>query len=201
VSSSTSIAQAKPTTTIVLFGDSIIAGYGLAEQETLAVQLEAYLESTQHDIKVINAGVSGDTTSAGLTRIAWTLQRTKPDIVLLALGANDVLRGLPPATTAQNLDAMLEILQNNDIKVILSRVDAPANLGKTYAQELKTAYETLATSYEVPLYPFLLQDIFNQPKLMLPDGIHPSAAGIKAITKPLGNYIIEYMAKKIEPMP
>lgn len=177
----------------MLFGDSIIAGYGLAEKESLSVTLEGYLKHNKHDVKVINAGVSGDTTSAGLTRLPWSLKRNTPDIVVLALGGNDVLRGLAPATTRQNLDAMLKILQSSNIKVIFSRVQAPNNLGEAYQQELNAAYTELAALYNVPLYPFLLQAIFTTPELMLPDGIHPSAAGVQAITKPLGGFLIEFM--------
>jgi len=189
-------AHAKHPTTILLFGDSIIAGYGLAEKESLAVQLEEYLTDNKRDVKVINAGVSGDTTSAGLTRLAWSLKRNSPDIVFLALGANDVLRGLTPTITRQNLDAMLKILQANKVRVILSKVEAPASLGEDYMKEVALAYESLAKEYDVPLYPFLLQSVFNKPALMLPDGIHPSAAGVKTITQPLGDYLIKFMKTK-----
>lgn len=177
----------------MLFGDSIVAGYGLAESDSLAVQLEKYLTSNKHEVRVVNAGVSGDTTAAGLARLAWSLKRNQPDIVFLALGGNDVLRGVPPATTRQNLDAMLKILQEHDVKVIFSKVQAPANLGQAYVKQLDNVYEELATHYKVPLYPFLLLDLFNNPQLMQSDGIHPSAAGIKQITKSLGDYIIRFM--------
>lgn len=200
----TTESSTQNTTTLVLFGDSIIAGYGLPESDSLSVQLESYLTDNKHksnhkplhkpNIKVINAGVSGDTTSSGLNRLSWTLKRTSPDIVFLALGGNDVLRGLAPAITRKNLDAMLKILQEKNVQVLFSRVPAPTNLGEEYMKELNAAYEELATLYDVPLYPFLLQDIFTTPELMLPDGIHPSAAGIKAITPPLGDSILKFLS-------
>jgi len=180
----------------MLFGDSIIAGYGLDESDSLAVKLASSINKQQPRVKVINAGVSGETTSAGLSRLAWSLKRNSPDIVLLALGGNDVLRGLNPATTRNNLDAMLKILQAQDVQVIFSKVQAPANLGQEYIKQLDAVYTELAQKYDVPLYPFLLQDVFSKPHFMQRDGIHPNAAGVNIIAKSLGDYIIEFMADK-----
>ena len=142
---------------------------------------------------MINSGVSGDTTSAGLSRLAWTLKRNQPDVVLLALGGNDVLRGINPESTRKNLDAMLQILQDSNVAVIFSRVQAPSSLGQDYMDSLDQAYTELAAKYEVPLYPFLLEDVFTNPEFMQADGIHPSPAGVKVIANGLGQYMVNFL--------
>lgn len=187
-------AHAQSPHTLLLFGDSIIAGYGLSEDDTLTAQLQAYLDQKKLNVNIVNGGVSGDTTSAGVSRLPWTLKRHKPDIVFLALGGNDVLRGLPPSMAKQNLEIMLKTLQDNGVQVILSEVLAPANLGQEYSQELSNAFKDLAKRFNVPLYPFLLEDIFATPELMLRDGIHPSAAGVKAMTQRLGDYLLRMLS-------
>ncbi|MEC8010795.1 MAG: arylesterase [Pseudomonadota bacterium] len=182
-------------TKILLFGDSIIAGYGLAENDSIAVQLEKYMKDHQKNVKIVNAGVSGDTTSAGRSRLAWTLKRNKPDLVFLALGGNDVLRGFQPSMTKDNLDAMLSTLQESNTPVILSKVQPPTSLGEDYMMQLKESYESLAQNYKVPLYPFLLEPIFTTPEYMQKDGIHPSAAGVLHIVPALGDFMIENLEK------
>ena len=191
--SSLSHAQAKPATSILLFGDSIIAGYGLKEEDALDIQLEKFFAKNGQAVTVENAGVSGDTTNSGLSRLEWAIKRSAPDIVFLALGGNDVLRGIPPTFTRKNLDAMLAILQKRNINVVFSRVQAPSNLGANYSVALNNAYEELAKTYNVPLYPFLLEGTFNKPALMLKDGIHPNAQGVKIISQELGRYLLDYI--------
>lgn len=182
---------AKDTTTILLFGDSIIAGYGLKAKDALPSQLERVLQEEGTKVSVINGGVSGDTTAAGRNRLAWTLDKYKPDLVFLALGGNDVLRGITPNITRENLDAMLSELKKRHIPVILSAVEAPANLGIEYHSAFKKIYEGLADKYDAPLYPFLLHKTFGKPTLMQLDGIHPNEVGAKLIAKDLAQYLMK----------
>lgn len=178
-------AEAKATRTILVFGDSIVAGYGLSEEDALPAQLQAILREKDASITVINGGVSGDTTSGGRGRLNWTLDKHQPDLVILALGGNDVLRGTRPSATKQNIEAMLELLDQRGIKTILSAVEAPANLGPLYRRQFNALYEDAADAYDIPLYPFLLRDTYGQQALMLPDGIHPNAKGAALIARNL----------------
>jgi len=193
---SISHANDKTATTILLFGDSIIAGYGLSKEDSLSVRVEKSLKESGYDVDVINGGVSGDTTSSGRSRLEWTLQKYKPDIVLLALGGNDVLRGFLPDITKQNLDAMLAILKKHNVKVILSEVQAPLNLGLEYKQEFDVIYSNLAKKYNVPLHPFLLENTFGKKIFMQGDQVHPNAEGINIIAKDLSRYLEVYIKNK-----
>ncbi|MCD6034651.1 MAG: Lipolytic protein family [Rickettsiales bacterium] len=179
-------AQAKTSTSVLLFGDSITAGYGLAAQDSLPVQLENFFREKGHNIRVINGGVSGDTTTSGRSRFEWTLKKYNPDMVVIALGGNDVLRGFSPEITYENLDAMLAVAKEKKIPVILSSVTAPANLGIEYRESFNKIYPDLAKKYTVPLYPFLLEETFGSKALMQSDGIHPTPEGSKMIAKNLG---------------
>lgn len=186
-------ANAKTATSILLFGDSIIAGYGLSEEDALFTKLEQKLKSEGHDVLVINGGVSGDTTTSGLTRLEWTLNKHNPDIVLLALGGNDVLRGASPEIARNNLDEMLTILSIQDVGIILSEVQAPLNYGMQYKRAFDAMYSDLADEYSVPLYPFLLKNTFGKKDLMQSDQIHPNANGINLIAEELSEYFDEYL--------
>lgn len=182
-------ANAKDTTRILLFGDSIIAGYGVQASEALPVQLEKLLNKDGGNFTVVNGGVSGDTTTAGRSRLAWMLGKSKPDLVLVALGGNDVLRGIPPQVTKENITAMLEMLKQKNINTILSAVEATPSLGAEYKKEFDAIYPDVAKNYNVPLYPFLLTHTYNNKELMQPDGIHPNAKGAEAIAIELANFI------------
>ena len=182
--------SAKDKTILLLFGDSIIAGYGLEAEESLPAQLQAILEK-DHAVQVINGGVSGDTTGAGRGRLAWTLNKHHPDIVLLALGGNDVLRGIPPRITRENIAAMLALLKEREITTVLSAVWAPDNLGEAYREQFNAIYPKAADQYGVPLYPFLLSKTFGNKDLMQSDGIHPNAEGAKLIAHDLAEYFKE----------
>ncbi len=176
--------------TILVFGDSLVAGYGLKKTEALPAQLQANLQQYGIHATVINGGVSGDTTAGGRNRLAWTLKKYNPDIVILALGANDMLRGLPPATTRENLDAMLqELSSDQNRRIILSAVVVPDNLGPSYRDEFNRIYPDLAQKYNAALYPFLLEGIYGRADLMLPDGAHPSARGAEAMAEALSQYL------------
>ncbi len=186
-----SSAESKQIKSILLFGDSIVAGYGVIAENSLPVKLEEYFRKQDRDIKVINGGVSGDTTSGGNSRLAWTLKQHKPDMVILALGGNDMLRGISPDIVRKNLDAMLSTAKKANIPVILSAVKSPFNLGTDYSGRFNEIYPELADKYDVELYPFFLENIYNKKEFMQPDGIHPNANGVDEIVKGLGAYIDE----------
>lgn len=154
------------------------------------MQMELLLKEKYPDARVVNGGVSGDTTAGGRSRLEWTLDKHRPGLVILALGGNDVLRGIPPAVTRDNLTAMLEVLKQRNIPTILSAVQAPQSHGAAYGQQLDAAYKGLAERYAVPLYPFLLADVFGQTGMMQQDGIHPNAQGAGRIAKRLAEYVI-----------
>ncbi|MGH6946020.1 MAG: arylesterase [Kiloniellales bacterium] len=169
---------------LLAFGDSLIHGYGLAAADTLPAQLEMALQEAGYVIEVLNGGNSGDTTASGLARLDWSLAE-QPDLVLLALGANDGLRGLEPVATAANLDAMLTELEQRGIPVLLAGMLAPRNLGADYAAEFDNLYPRLAEKHAVALYPFLLEGVALDPALNQADGIHPNAKGVTAIVEGL----------------
>ncbi len=176
-------AQAEPLR-LMAFGDSLTAGYGLADDESFTVQLERALIGQGFDIEVINAGVSGDTTSSGLDRLEWALG-DNPDFVMLELGANDGLRAIDPALTRANLDKMLSILTDRGLPTLLTGMYAPPNLGKEYGEAFNTIYPDLAAQYDVPLYPFFLDGVATVAELNQADGIHPNAQGVAVIVERL----------------
>lgn len=165
---------------LLVLGDSLTAGYGLSAEEAFPAQLEKALRRAGHKITVINAGVSGDTSAGGLARLEWALADA-PDFVLIELGGNDALRGLPPAETSANLDAILERLSSAGIPVILAGMQAPRNLGEQYTAEFDQLYPRLARKYKVRFYPFFLEGVALDPALNQHDGIHPNAAGVGVI--------------------
>ncbi|HEY9092451.1 arylesterase [Parasphingorhabdus sp.] len=179
-------------TLILAYGDSLYAGYGLAPDEGFVPELQKALIDAGHDVMVHNAGVSGDTTAAGLRRMDFVLDSLprKPDLVMLGLGGNDLLRGLKPAETRSNLEAMVKKLTERDIPVILTGMLAPPNMGKEFVEEFNIIYPALALEYDVTLYPFFMNGVVGRTDLILPDGIHPNAKGI--------DVIVEKMAPSVE---
>ncbi len=165
---------------IVGFGDSLMAGYGLNPGEGFTEKLQAALKANGHDVVIANAGVSGDTTSGGLSRLDWSVP-DGTELVILELGANDMLRGVAPDITEKNLDAMLARLKARGIPVLLAGMMAAPNLGPDYQAAFDSIYPRLAEKYGVPLYPFFLDGVAAQSSLQLPDGMHPNAAGIDAM--------------------
>lgn len=174
-------AEQKPKT-LVLFGDSLMAGYGLAHENGFAPKLEAALKEVGYNVRVINSSVSGDTTAAGLARLDWALVE-KPDAVLLELGANDALRGMEPSQTRENLAEILEKLRGMDVDVLLAGMMAPPNMGAAYGDEFNSIYPDLASRYQVDLYPFFLEGVAAEPALNQDDGMHPNADGVEVIVK------------------
>jgi len=170
---------------VLAFGDSLTAGYQLKPAESFPAQLQVALTKAGRDVTVKNAGVSGDTTSAGRARLNWVLAglKAKPDLVILELGANDMLRGQDPATAKANLDAMLADLGKRGIPVILAGMRASPNLGATYVKQFDAMYGALAAKHQARLYPFFLDGVAATPKLQLADGMHPNAAGVAVIVK------------------
>lgn len=167
---------------IVGFGDSLMAGYSLGPGEGFPEKLEAALRARGHDVVITNAGVSGDTTSGGLSRLDWSI----PDgtqLVILELGANDMLRGIDPQMVEDNLDKMLARLKERKIPVLLAGMVAAPNLGHAYGEAFGTLYPRLAKKYEVPFYPFFLDGVAGNPALQLEDKMHPNAKGIDVIVE------------------
>jgi acyl-CoA thioesterase-1 len=174
-----SAASAAPVR-ILMLGDSITAGFGLPPEEALPVRLQARLKADGVAATVVNGGVSGDTTAGGRARLAWALG-DKPNYVLVALGANDALRGLDPGEAYANLDAILAQLAAARVKALLVGMRAPANWGREYETAFDAIYPRLATKWHVPLYPFLLAGVALDPKLNQDDGLHPNPAGVAVI--------------------
>ncbi len=184
-------ANAQETSTLLLFGDSLVAGYGVEHADSLPSQLEEALQEKGWDVKVINGGVSGDTTAGGRSRLAWMLKKHQPDQVLLALGGNDILRGVPPKVTRENIFAMLEILQEGEYDTVLSAVRAPRSAGESYQKEFDAIYPDAASHFDISLYPFFLEDTYGKADLMQPDGIHPNAKGAQIIATKLAEFLLK----------
>ena len=168
---------------ILAFGDSLTAGYELPAGQSFADQLEAALKAKGYDVTVIQGGVSGDTSSGGKARLDWVMGGAKADHVIVELGANDALRGVDPAQTEANLDAILTNLQAKQAKVLLAGMLAPPNLGADYGTKFNGLYPALAKKHHVPLYPFFLDGVANHPDLTLSDGMHPTVQGVGVMVK------------------
>jgi acyl-CoA thioesterase-1 len=167
---------------IVVLGDSLAAGFQLKASEAFPAQLERALKARGHRVEIINAGVSGDTTAAGLERLPWSV----PDgthAVIVELGANDALRGLDPAEAKANLDEIIASAKANGAEVLLAGMLAPRNLGEDYARRFDAIYPALASKHGVPLYPFFLDGVALDAKLNLSDGMHPNAKGVAEIVR------------------
>jgi acyl-CoA thioesterase-1 len=174
-------AHAEPVK-LVAFGDSLFAGYGLPAQSAFPARLQAALRAKGHDVTVINAGVSGDTTAGGLARFDWAVP-PETDAVLLELGANDALRGIDPKVTRRNLSAILDRLAARQLPVLVIGMRSPANWGKAYAKAFDAIFPDLAKRYGHGLYPFFLDGVALDKALNQPDGLHPNAAGVAVIVK------------------
>lgn len=177
------VAVSGPKRLVLAFGDSLYAGYGLNRGQSLPDAIERQLRAKGVDATLFNAGVSGDTTAGGRRRLAYTLDRLdrKPDLVLLGLGGNDVLRQIDPADTRANMQAMLVELDRRGIPVVMTGMLAPPNLGPDYANRFNTVWPTLARAHGAVLDPFILQGVIGNRALMLPDGVHPNARGVARI--------------------
>ncbi|MGX7951672.1 arylesterase [Tsuneonella sp. HG249] len=173
-----------PEVRVLAFGDSLFAGYGLADPElSYPSRLEAALREDGRNVRIANAGVSGDTTAAGRQRLAFTLdsQPAKPDLVILELGGNDLLRGLPPEQTRANLTAMLDELKKRGIPAVLMGLRAPPNYGAKWQAQFDAIFPELGDRYGAKLVPFVTEAVFTDPSLLQADRVHPTAQGVEVL--------------------
>ncbi len=183
---------------LLAFGDSLTAGYGLPVEDGFVAQLERAINAAGVDAVVLDAGVSGDTTAGGRSRIAWALG-DKPTHALIALGANDALRGLPPEAAKANLAAILEATAAAGVPVLLAGMRAPRNWGDDYVEQFDAIYPALAAEMSAPLYPFFLEGVALDPALNQADGIHPNAAGVEAIVAGLLPSVLHLLQQEPRP--
>lgn len=179
---------------LLAFGDSLTAGYNLPPDAAFPVQLEKALKAKGLDVSVINAGVSGDTSAAALSRVDWALA-DKPTHALVELGANDMLRGLSPEKAEANIDAIIVKLQQAGVKVMLAGMLAAPNLGADYGRRFDGMYARLAAKHHVPLYPFFLDGVAANPKLVLGDGMHPNREGVAVIVTHILPQILGFLGQ------
>jgi len=174
---------------LMAFGDSLVHGFGLPVRDSFPSQLQAALREHGWKVEVLNAGNSGDTTAAGLARLDWALA-DHPQAAIVVFGANDGLRGLDPAETRANLDAILKRLAEAKVPALLAGMYAPRNLGKTYIEAFDSLYPALAATHDVVFYPFFLEGVVARPAFNQADGLHPNAEGVA--------YIVREMLPKVE---
>jgi acyl-CoA thioesterase-1 len=179
---------------IVTLGDSLTAGLGLPQDAAFPAVLERALEERGHDVEVLNAGVSGDTSSGGLERLDWSVP-DDADGVILELGANDMLRGLDPAITRRNIDTIVERLKNRGIPVLLTGMYASRNLGPDYVRTFDSIYPEIAKKHDLVLYPFFLDGVAGERSLNQPDGLHPTAQGVKRIVERILPAVETFLAR------
>ncbi|MBG6174713.1 acyl-CoA thioesterase-1 [Labrenzia sp. EL_208] len=179
---------------LVVLGDSLSAGYQLAPQDGFPEQLQKALDARGLSVEVVNAGVSGDTTSGGLSRLDWSVG-TDADAVIVELGANDALRGIQPDITRNNLKEITRRLRDRGIEVLLAGMLAPRNLGPEYAEAFDPIYSDLAQAHDALLYPFFLEGVALNPNLNLSDGMHPNADGVAIIVENILPKVEELLAK------
>lgn len=180
---------------IVILGDSLSAAYGMEISQSWPSLLQQRLNENGYSHRVFNSSIAGDTTQGGAARLPRLLDNNQPDVVILELGGNDGLRGLPIEVTGQNLSDMIEQSRSAGAEVILAEMRIPPNYGRTYTEKFNALYTTLADKYEISLMPFLLNDIALEPGLMLADGIHPSAEAQPIILDKVWTQLEPFLAK------
>ena len=193
------VAKAQ-TLTIAALGDSLTQGYGLPEEDGFVPQMQAWLQAQGADVRLINAGVSGDTTAGGLSRVAWTLT-PDVDVMIVALGGNDFLRGIDPATSRANLSGILEAAQAQAVPVLLVGIEATGNYGPEYRADFNAMYPDLATEFDTGLYPDFFAGLrvggemaAARATYLQDDGIHPNAEGVAMIVAAMGPAVLELVA-------
>ena len=187
-------AEAGERPAVLALGDSLTAGYGLPLDKAFPAQLEAALREHGVDAKVINGGVSGDTSAGGLARLDWLLGE-KPDLVIVELGANDGMRGLDPDLTRDNLDRIITRIRETGARVLLAGMVAPPNLGTEYGKKLNALYPALAKKHGTTFYPFFLEGVAMDPALNQQDGIHPTGMGVAVIVGKMLPAVIDSLAE------
>ena len=182
--------DATPKKTILFFGNSLTAGYGIDPEESFAGRIQTRLDSLQKEYRAINGGLSGETTAGGLSRLDWFLEE-EPYLFVLELGGNDGLRGIPLSETKKNLLAIVDKVRAKypNTKIILAGMQIPPNMGQEYTEEFKAIYPAVAKEKNIELIPFLLEGVAGDPDLNLPDGIHPTAEGHRLVMETLWPYI------------
>jgi acyl-CoA thioesterase I len=192
------IAAAAEPLTIAALGDSLTQGYGLPTEDGFVPQMEAWLQAQGADVVLINAGVSGDTTAGGLSRVGWTLT-PDVDLLIVALGGNDMLRGIDPALTRQNLDGILQAATQAGVRVLLVGMEAPGNFGPEYKAEFDAIYPELAKIHETALFPNFFGGLLDGDRAaamqvyMQSDNIHPNAEGVGQIVAAMGPVLLDFM--------
>lgn len=193
-------AQAEPVE-IVALGDSLTAGYGLMDAEGFVPKMRAWLDAQGLEVRLVNAGVSGDTTAGGLSRVAWSLNPST-DALIVALGGNDLLRGLDPAVSRANLEGILKLAQENDLEVLLVGMEAPGNYGPDYKAAFDAMYPELAGAYDALYFPRFFEGLYSVGdtpaelrRMMQADGIHPNAQGVDLIVAAMGPAVAELVAR------
>jgi acyl-CoA thioesterase I len=181
--------------TIVAVGDSLTAGYGVSQLEAYPYQLERKLREAGYHWEVVNAGISGETSSGTLSRVDWIL-KLKPDIVILETGANDGLRGVHPDVTQKNLEQIVAKLEEKNVLVVLAGMQALKNMGGPYRKEFAAMYPSVAQKHGLILMPFFLEQVGGEPDLNLGDGIHPNAKGYQIITENIYPFVVQAIDKK-----
>jgi acyl-CoA thioesterase-1 len=176
---------------IIFFGNSLTAGYGVEAEEAFPGLIQKRLDSLDYDYNVINAGVSGETTASGLSRVEWVVKRQPVEIFVLELGGNDGLRGIKPEETNKNLRAIIDKVRgiHPDVKILLAGMMVPPNMGQAYAEEFQKVFPEIAKDKEVSFIPFLLKGVGGEADLNLPDGIHPTPEGHKLVTETVWEYL------------
>ena len=182
------------TPVIVAFGDSLTAGFGLQNSDSFPAQLEKALKARGQEVKVVNAGVSGDTAAAGLARLDWALPDDASGVII-ELGANDALQGLDPAATKATLEKMITEIKGRGLPILLAGMEAPRNLGKEYVEQFRALYADLAARYDLILYPFFLDGVALDDNYLMGDGLHPNAAGVARIVEGILPKVEELLAK------
>lgn len=180
--------------TLVAFGDSLTAGYLLPPSAAFPAQLQMALAAKGYKTEIINAGVSGDTTSGGLERIEWTLQ-SPADGVIVELGANDALRGIDPKMPRENLDKLLAVLKSKSLEILIAGMRAPQNWGPEYALSFDAIFPELAAKHAVQLYPFFLEGVALNPALVMQDGLHPNEKGVAEIVRRILPQVIDMVQR------
>jgi acyl-CoA thioesterase-1 len=179
---------------IVVLGDSLAAGFGLEQDQSFPAQLEKALRAKGHNVTIANAGVSGDTASNALDRFDWAVP-PEASAVIIELGGNDALQGLPPEATKKSLEDIIKRSQARGLPVLLAGMEAPRNLGKDYVEAFSAVYRDLAERYKVVFYPFFLDGVALDASLMQDDGLHPNAKGVAKIVDGILPKVEELLAK------
>jgi acyl-CoA thioesterase-1 len=179
----------------ILFGDSLMAGYGLPQEKHLSIVLQNNLNETGYNLEIINGSVSGSTSAGGLNRAEWSLSETEIDLMILGLGANDMLRGISPIETEKNLEKIIQIAKLKNIEIILAGMIAPTTHGFSYKKKFDNIYPKLAKKYDLNLIPFLLEGVALKPEFNQDDGMHPNEKGTLIVSDTLKKSIISFIKK------